>query len=526
MDFIIVIDKDGNKVSCKTNSEKYYKEVNINRVWKFTDKNLGTLNNIITVDLLRNKLEIESDRLGQYPVYFGVFKSTTCISNNMWHVVSCLKKLGMIVFPNKSSFDDLYNYTRILSKDETVVNNILKLPPSSIYKFDLNNGICVKSVGIDPLIQKEDKNLSLDDVVDQLHHEIASSISSLSNQLDGREVVFGNSGGLDSRIIPGYLKKIPISFRGYVVTDRSSFNNNTKASSDMVGKYYDFETRHLYFDQDNGWNRLLRDIFVNPLGPANFYKNPQYQGFSNKIILTGGNSFIVTNDTNSWKEICKSKNSFRVIAEKYMIYNNSVQNLDKCESYLRKRFDYGLDPFSLIRTFHAWHYNVHSPMGGFESMSNSGEFYYLYNSAVLKKSLNWPKDYFYDRKLQSMLLEKYFGFLSNIPDQTGLTMKQVKHKKYQYYFKKIINRVLQNGMTYSSIVGSEWEKLLLNEVNIHLKLDLLEMQSKVENITEFKLGGYGDKFNMIKVSAMFEIIKLGKFDLLFEGEEDYGKVYF
>src|SRR5690606_15175602 len=89
----------------------------------------------------------------------------------------------------------------------------------------------------------------------------------------------------------------------------------------------------LPYDADDGWKRLLRDLYVNPFGPADFHKNPCYDLFEDKLILNGGNSFTIANDNNFWQSNKVRSNPIREMALNYFVRPSA--NVNDIENYIR-----------------------------------------------------------------------------------------------------------------------------------------------------------------------------------------------
>jgi hypothetical protein len=290
-----------------------YKNYHPDSNFKFT----GVFN-IIFWDKNKKKLTIENDILGQRALYIGIFNNYIYISWNFWHVLSNIKKYS---YENDILQQFLY-FRRIAPSWKTPLNNIYKMPAGGILKYDaVKNNLSIHQKNI--MIQKP-AEISLDKATDQLDESISKLFSVINEKFAGYDIYFGNSGGLDSRMIPAYAKEFNLKVKGFQVVNRApnGWCNQSSLSAKKIARYFGIPHQTIPFNHSDGWKRLLRDLYVNPFGPANFHKNPDFSYFKNSLILNGGSSFIITNDSNYWMSAIRQSDPLKDFATKHFLRSN------------------------------------------------------------------------------------------------------------------------------------------------------------------------------------------------------------
>lgn len=469
--------------------------------------------NLIYWDSISGQLIIENDRLGQRPLYASFSDRRVILSDNFWVVTKSLEKVEI----DDSTITQLQLFRRLVPSWKTVVKNVYRLPAGSRMTFQRGD-TDVEIKQIKWMKQQPDSFIDNEIAADQLHKTFMDLFGMVGDLFPKRDIWFGNSGGLDSRLIPAYAEKAGIKVNGYLVSNKKRFlKNQSEKSADIIAKKYGFSFKKLRYDQGNGWSRLLRDLYVNPFGPANFHKNPQYEFFKDTLILTGGDSFTIVNDNNFWKTQEARKDPVRAMVFRQLLRKGIRDiDVDGYKSIIERQISICLDDgdaFSTLRSIHQVILNQTSPAGAFESMNLAGEFQYIYHPFATEQALKWPEELFYDRKVQSQLFKKYFPDLLLIPDQHGNYWEERFNKSFLDEFLRKVNlKVRTSGLDYRSWVTDDWVENLKDEVLKYGK-DIGSVTS-VNILNKFDFFSQPqDKLDMLKLSAMTVLLEEGSFDI-------------
>jgi hypothetical protein len=402
------------------------------------------------ISINKDKVVINNDILGQLPLYFHNINNEIFISNNIWDLASYLKKNGFKIVSDNAAIESLKFCKRILPVESTIFKDIKILPAGCMCIFNNDtHKISYKT----PMIQVE-SDANIEDVCSEIIHTLKDNICNINAD----EVWFGNSGGLDSRLIPEILLMTNknIKLKGFTISGNERNKTNTNRSADLISKKYNFTNTYHNFKDSDFRKSIERDIYINPLAPADFHKNIIYEKMIGKFILNAGNGFIIANDNNFWKKYANETDGWKAYFKKVLL--KSDINIDKEKFYLDtfEAFIKDLDKndnFSIIRIIHQLLLNKISPMGGFESQSYAGSFQYLYSNVLASKSLKWNKNYFYDRTLQRYLFDNYFKEIEDIPDQNGV---KINSNFISKVIQKIIGKFILHGLDYELWKDSLW----------------------------------------------------------------------
>lgn len=475
--------------------------------------------NLIIINKPLKKVFFKNDFLGHRPLYFKLEESELIVSDNFWSVFQ--KTKSSII--DDETFDQLTYFTRIAPSYKTFVKDLFSLPAGSIASIDLiSNSIDIKNTFA--MIQKENNDLSLDDVVDELHLGIAKVFEKIAEQTN--TIWYGNSGGLDSRIIPAYAKKYGIKSKGYLICNKyKNFNSLIRFKSQSyhsalnIAKFYGDDLIVSNYDQGNLYDSILRDIYVNPTGQANYHKNVNFRDYLDRFIVNGGSSFTMTNDTSEWKNNSFINNPIESVVNSSLSRHskdgsNEIRN--HLPAYLEKVSEEigGIVPdndyFSTIRTIYQKIKNQRSAMGAFESMSFAGDFQYIYHPFVSAKSLNWPISYFYNRKIQNVFFKKYHPGISRIPDQGS---NRFENGFLSPLLRKFDRRFRGTGLDYEI-----WVNSIFSIKNLNLLDDKFKHKEIVINFDGLinRHGNYNRSqhfLDLLKMEILQKILKQSRTDI-------------
>ncbi len=438
--------------------------------------------NIIRYDRDLNELIIKNDRLGMLPLYIYDDHTRFIVSTNFWNIVK-LKGMPLDLSINQSRFKAFIGCIRIPDEGATYFNNIQLLKAGTRITYNITNQTKTETRYWD-LIQQPDASITLSDAVNQIDQDITRLFESLHSMYPTETFGFGNSGGMDSRIIPIYAHQFNMDLIGCTVGDpkpRKLFLSSTFDSAKKISEHFGFKTFNLSYKTNRIEQRLLLDLKNSPFGGCQVFKNPIEQAPDFNYMLCGGNGFIVSNDNNSWKtftalkteeeqldfltgynSVMKNRLRKEKLGEKFgkrhwfmnhtfiQIFNNEDKEYfrESLRGFIRENNH--KSSFSTIRTFHQRILNKHSPMGGYESLSGTRQPIYLYYPYTLDNSLKWEEDFFYNRQILRSLIIKKDKALAHIPDQKREKIMGENHSKRQF----IELLIRKSGMDYLDWYGN------------------------------------------------------------------------
>jgi asparagine synthase (glutamine-hydrolysing) len=409
--------------------------------------------NIISY-LPRNKqIIVQNDELGMLPLYYFHKRDTFILSNNLWLIIANVSSDDLnLNIPVIKSF---IHFNRIPHEAGTFFENTSLLPSASRLLYDIGSDKIQISKYWD-LEQKPDNNLKISDAVDLLDRDLTGLFRYLKSKYPGATFGFGNSGGLDSRLIPVYAGESDLNVIAYITGNpkpRNLFYSTSHESALKIARTLNLTHHNISYKPSNFEERLLLDIRNNPLSNNQVLKNPfdRVPPFDN--MFCGGNGFIISNDSNKWKDFKKLDkkdqkirflynylNKLKYSTRQEKILSTLFTAKSRAKTYLNNSFFSNTEPvflqyfedfyekhrykdnISFIRSFHQSIFNRHSPGGGFESLNRTKKSFYLYFPWAIANTLKWHDDYFFDRKILKELILRKDKRLALIPDQEGRTL--------------------------------------------------------------------------------------------------------
>ncbi len=524
------------------------KTLNYNDILENTEESkFAGFYNILSFDPLLKTIIIRNDELSTLTLFYYYKNNHLIISNNIWLIITNIEEKNInLNIPVIKSFLQL---VRIPDEQGTFFKNIFQLPAASIFKYNLkNNKIEISNYW--SLVQTPDNRLSLDDAVYMLDQDLKKLFSYVKNKYPGKTFGFGNSGGLDSRLAPIYAIEASVPVVGFIVGNakpRGLFYSTSHKNAMAIAKELKFDHHNISYKVNDFENRLLLDIRNNPLSNNQIFKNPYKDLPAFDYMFCGGNGFIVSNDSNKWKAFSKLKNQnekieyligyinkMRFSTKKEKLHQLILKKANPGKSYfynniIREHEDYirqfyiefynknkEKDNISLIRSFHQSIGNRHSPSGGFESINRLKKSFYLYFPWALQNSLNWPENFFYDRKILKNLLLMKNKKLAKIPDQesklitgsnkyidlisTFVRLRGLEYRKWgnSLVIKKEMKKILYRKNPMFNELFKELPNIpILFELHINILFDLLKVKKILDII-------YNREFEFI-TNKSFEI---------------------
>lgn len=436
--------------------------------------------NHVSYSATEQTISIRNDELGMLQLYFAVIQSKVFVSNNIWLILEQLDSNEISL--NESILAAYLQYARIPSETETFFKNIHVLPVGSSCTIDLSHFTYTIDKTWD-LTHSYQSPPSLDEAVDQLYDDLSSLFGFIKQKDPNRTVGFGNSGGLDSRLVPHFCEIHNLQCKGFITGKthpRFGLTSTSHSSAHKVAALYKLDHTDLSYRPTDYNSRLLLDVKNNLLSNCQVFKNPYDQLPEFDTLICGGNGFIVSNDSNKWKAFDQlttvdektnylqayvGKFGFAQFSQKLAkkLGNTSQPNAwyfdlfkgykDEIATSFRSfvQENNQKDNLSLIRSFHQSIFNRNSPAGGFESINRTKDFSYLYYPFTLRHSLSWPLEYYLDRKVLQQVMQRKIPSLTQIPDQAGQSLFSTKKSKLA----ELAAKIRGNGLDYRNWYNSD-----------------------------------------------------------------------
>ncbi len=271
--------------------------------WNVLENNYRGIYNYIEYNLDTEKLHVKNDHFGMLPVYVFFNKDIFFLSNNVWEIFRNIDssniQIDMIALKTP-----LVLY-KIPVEGATFFHSVSYLPAASELTLQVNQlKLCVEKYWT---LSQLYKDVSLDTAVRQLDESIKELFQFLKSRHSKIKIGFGNSGGIDSRIIPLYAKEFGLDIKGFIIGEkkpRKLLTATSHKSAHRIAKKLDFDHSDVSFDPyKNLDNRFFLDIRNNPFSSSQIFKNPYDKLPDIDCLICGGDGFIVSNDSNKWKSL-------------------------------------------------------------------------------------------------------------------------------------------------------------------------------------------------------------------------------
>jgi len=483
-----------------------------------------------------NDFIIKNDKFGTYSLYVYHTSNKLVVSNNVWKIIALLQNNEISI--NKDYFRFAMGSWGVDLDGQTLFSNITELNPATNLTGNLTNLSKIKIETYYTLTQHSQKKISVKDAVTKLDEDLNYTFSRIKTNNPSTILGFGNSGGLDSRLIPIYAKQNNIKMQGLTTLNKypkKLFKSITYLNSQKIAKAFNFDNKFINYRFKNYEDRALLDIRNNPFGTFELFKNPYDRLPDIDYYVTGGNGFIVGG---GWKKIVNIKSDTEFLKE-FITYNNKFRafNWSKKGSLFfkflfddefikfindkKKRFyeeNKHKDKFSIIRSFHQFSLNKRSPAGGFESVNRLYKTYNIYYPIVFENTLNWSEDFFYGRTVLKELIKHKSAVLYNIPSQNYARL----NNKQLTFFEKVNRRFALKYRTWG-LDYENWVKDLSFRVyadNIMKRKNPLFFELlKVSDKDFYKFDLFNDvhahiSLDMLKLKKMLDIFVYKEFDLI------------
>ena len=484
--------------------------------------------NFISYNFTSDKLLIKNDKLGTYSLYIYAKGEDLIISNNIWKIILLLKAEDIIISPTQ--FKLMLGYWGVDMGEKTLFEGISEINAGHNVEIDL---ISLKIKKQQYFSLQQEPELILNEAIDKLDKDLDFTFSRINQHNTDKILGFGNSGGLDSRLVPIYASQHGIKSIAITAVNQKPkklLDSITKLNALKISKLYGIPNYFLSHIVEHHDQRMLLDIRNNPFGPSQILKNAFCEMPDIDYYVTGGNGFIVGG---AWTKFISIK-SDKEFKDKFLGYhaklnaylwgNGNQKTIDMIfnESDIKEIKEQKLkfyeenrhkDNLSIIRSFHQYSMNKRSPAGGFESMNRLYKTYNIYYPIVFENSLKWKAEFFPGRSVLKNLIKKKSPLLYNIPSQNydrldgkSLSIKEkivrrlankyrnigldyetwVQHREFRNYANSLLAR--ENDLFYHLLGLSKEEFIRLDVISNlrpHVSLDFLKLK-KILDVIVYK----------------------------------------
>jgi len=417
----------------------------------------------------------------------------------------------------------------------TFVKGIRILPPASLFTYD-----CVAdTVTVEQYwrYNRQCKISALPEAVDQAYGALDDHFKCIAKHFGDRDFIFGNSGGLDSRLIPYFGQKHRLRLSGFTVLNkRNNFGLKTATylASQRVCRHYGFKQRYFPRAPRSFDERLLLDIRNAPITSCNMLDNPteHLADVKDQMLIYGNPAYMIGHE--SWSSVAAHKNN---TSWNYLVYyllrmwslnpmnlnmlsqcicvDDFLESADAYRSLYEQYKDTGY--VNLLSQVHYRAMDLTAHSGGFESLNRTMFSLTLYYPFLNECSVAWNDKLFLNRAVLKELNRRICPALSKVPDQDFGYLSS--RNSIQRAMSRVERRfaLRASGMELASVAQSEMFLRFAKETMCRSN-PLFEPLGSSEMIMEkvFASGIFPEPFtlNFLKVKKMLDILFWQQFELL------------
>jgi asparagine synthase (glutamine-hydrolysing) len=442
-----------------------------------------------------SEIFIKNDILGEIPTYYYYKEDKFMISNNPWKILSNLDKEDIIIDPLQ-----LYLYLYYLvqpTPKKTYFKNLNILPNATILSVNLQNNM-IKEQEYWEFDNLPKRDITLEEAMNEFDSGLNEFFDYVLKVNSGKQFGFGNSGGLDSRLVAIYAKKKSFRVKGITIAEihpRWRIKSNTVYQAGKIAKKCGVESYFVDYTAENYDMRNLLDIRNNLFGSSQIFKNPIEKIPKFDIMLTGHEGLLIgsgygpaianitpsllpdamigryknfdaLNPTKSsfWEklrkslEIMKGKRDRRFdefneenitkniqlkqnIFDQYFNKTQIEEIHDAMRNFVRK-YQKKYSPLNVWRVFFLKQAMRFNYLGGFESLNRTKKAYYIYYPFVFSYLETWPREYLDDRFLLKKFLKLHSPDIARIPGQ-DMEPIDIQGEREKNAYKEIQKRIKQ-----------------------------------------------------------------------------------
>jgi hypothetical protein len=454
--------------------------------------------NYIRILNAENKILIKNDILGRIACYYYYDGVNFIASNVFWNILNIKQNLNVDVKRLSLNFASWTAF----EANPVYFENVCTVPAAAFLEFNnVEKKVNIKKYWSFAI--KHNESLSAENATLIADENIKKRFEYIKNKVGNAAVGFGNSGGLDSRLIASYGVEYGLNLVGFQINQEGRFfKSQSRKNAEMISSLFGIKTKFISPLQGDYLNRCLLDIRNNPFGPAQFLKVDPNQMPNCEFLIAGHPGTIL----GSWvpsevfskiesEQLALLLNGYvqyrRIAGTSKKSFLNKIYNLffkgqyskDTRGQMLSKsnfeesRFDNVFNDknkenreliFLSIKEFitanteksplELWleyiniaaygRFNYH---GGFESCCRTKPTYFLYYPEVFEGLLCWGEKLFKQRGIVENLVKK--RNLALIPDQGGSVLGHTG--KFEVIKGRIVHKFRGTGLNYSQWIKDE-----------------------------------------------------------------------
>lgn len=397
-----------------------------------------------------NDIEIYNSKYGLIQMYYYVSEKGVIISDNFWDIANIVCT-GYEDLDLSSIRESVIGCFPLF--EGTYIKNVCVINPGTLMRIDLIKN-SVTTIEQYEHVYARAKTADEEKALSSLDESIHNGIARIKEEMGNAEYYFGLSGGLDSRIIPHYMKRNNLIPKSFIIGTKrphglllSQDYRNAREIAHICG----ISHQECSWDLERFKKSRELDVKNNPMGTPQFFKNQ----FDVKIdaLITGGNGYIVGStiphnieDLNE-EELARSMRSlgesFNPNSHRHLLIQKALKVLlhkevhipyrrdwinvfhekDTIESIQKKLFTYvkerkekGHSNFDIFSEyFHL--IGARNKFGGFESLSGTVRSFSIYIPYVFDETFDWKIEFFDERYLLKKLIRDYIPDVADIKEQ-------------------------------------------------------------------------------------------------------------
>ncbi len=484
-----------------------------------------------------NSFRVINDKFAILTLFYLIDSSRILFSNNFWRIVKCLR-----ITRESIDYRELRRFiffTGANPRHNTFIGGINIFPPATKFEYEFASD----TVSFDTYWQysRTGQVKNVDEAVEQSYNAIDHNFESMREHFKGRKFIFGNSGGLDSRLIPHFAAKHGLDLSGFTVLRKRNgigLRTATYISSKRIHKHYGFEQHYFPRIPTSLQSRLTLDVRNAPITSCNMFDNP-YEHLSalrDHILIYGNPAYLIGHNT--W-DISRSHGN--TTSWQYFIFyilrmwdlnQVKLRQLSECidvDDYLstgemyRPIFDLfkGTGYIKLFQGVHHAAMDLTAHSGGFESVSRTMFSLPLYFPYLDVASTYWHDDLLRSRLILKQLNRRIDQGLNSIHDQDFNYLGKTSVARAK--FVKVQQRLglLSSGMDLDQVRRGEHFSTFIKEImcrdNPYYEPlgDARVIADRIINNPSF---APQFSLNFLKVKKMLDIIYFDEYDLLERAE--------
>jgi hypothetical protein len=456
--------------------------------------------------------------------------------------------------------------------NETIIKSIKSLKETELLIYNLDDGnIRLKEYW--DFRFNETCELNSETVCSRLDDSINRAVKRVVDKNGALKTYgVGISGGLDTRIIPYYLKKNGVKkIESFIIGRKKPKNfllSRDHKNARKIARYYNIPHMECEYDSEKFKDKIYYDIRVQPLRSSNILKVLTTNIPDFDILITGGYGTIVGGhlineklETLSENELAEAitstfsrinppqtKRGFIQKMLRFIISLFNIGNVKDDNRKLMKKSIYGViseDEFILSMNkiyeyvkdekrkgksnydiFMKYHLFISNKYGAFESLSGTKKSYSIYYPLTLEEVQKWSPHYVIGRKILEYLVFNNIPELTKVPGQnwkipTYYTFKEKNENTIRIH--KAISLLMYylrgSGLRYDDWVKEEdfinFSKKILEKENdyFHSIFNSEMIIAKIDDIDELVFE------NLVKIKYILDCIINNEYEGWFESEE-------